>query len=170
MQGVAHASSCDECIGPIVEDIVQPRILMVLNYRCVNYAVLLLVLLCSGCGLFLKAKPQSPVHDVLIRDVDFIVPGEIRAAVGEEIRWHNQLSVPIYLGFLGVKPIKEVSCGKGFTTFFGGIADIVTIRAGDYVSACFSRAGTLKYNMWMDLGDPLHSMSPVAVLYLEQAR
>ncbi|MDH5640362.1 MAG: hypothetical protein OEY28_03635, partial [Nitrospira sp.] len=92
-----------------------------------------------------------------------------RAIVGEEVRWHNELAVPIHLGFLGVRPIKEISCGKGFKTWLGEIKDIVTIRAGDYVSACFSRPGTLRYNVWTDLGDPLHTMSPVAILYLEQA-
>jgi len=140
-----------------------------LNDRYTNWMLVLLLLLCSGCGLLSKGESPRSVYDVVIQEVDFIVPGEIRATVGEEIRWHNQLSVPVHLGFLGVRPITEVSCGKGFTTLFGGIKDIVTIRAGEYVSACFSRAGTLKYNMWMDLGDPLHSMSPVAVLYLEPA-
>lgn len=140
-----------------------------LNNRYANWMLVLLLLLCSGCGLLSKGESPRSVYDVVIQEVDFIVPGKIRATVGEEIRWHNQLSVPVHLGFLGVRPIKEVSCGKGFTTLFGGIKDIVTIRAGEYVSACFSRAGTLKYNMWMDLGDPLHSMSPVAVLYLEPA-
>lgn len=142
---------------------------MLLNYRWVNSGVLLVLALCSGCGILAKSEPHRSVHDVVIQEVDFLVPKEIRATVGEEIRWHNQLSVPVHLGFLGVRPIKEVSCGKGFTTLFGGIKDIVTIGAGESVSACFSRAGTLKYNMWMDLGDPLHSMSPVAVLYLESA-
>lgn len=130
---------------------------------------LLLLSICSGCALFSKTETPRPVRDVHIQQQDVIVPGEIRAAVGEEIRWHNQLSVPVHLGFLGVRPIKEISCGKGFTTWFGEIKDLVTIRAGDYVSACFSRAGTLRYNIWTDLGDPLHTMSPIGVLYLEQA-
>ena len=144
---------------------------MALNYQWATYAVLALAVLCSGCGPFSKGEQQRPVHTVLIQEEgDFIVPGELRATIGEEIRWYNTLSVPVHLGFLGVRPVKEVSCGKGFTTLLGGVKDMVTIRAGDYVSACFNRTGTLKYNVWADLGDPLHSMSPVAVLYLEQAR
>jgi len=142
---------------------------MVLSRRWATYMVLALAFLCSGCGLFSKEEQHRPVHHVLIQDGDFVVPRELRATIGEEIRWYNTLSTPVHLGFLGVKPIEDVSCGKGFTTVFGGVKDMVTIRAGDFVSACFNRAGTLKYNVWVDLGDPLHSMSPVAVLYLEQA-
>ena len=138
------------------------------KYLCVSCALLLLSI-GSGCGLFAKGETPWPVRDVHIHDGNAIVPDEIRATVGDEIRWHNQLSVPVHLGFLGVNPIKEISCGKGFTTWFGEIKDIVTIRAGDYVSACFSRAGTLRYNIWTDLGDPVHTMGPTAVLYLENA-
>jgi len=58
-----------------------------------------------------------------------IVPDHLYAAVGEEIRWHNLLSVPVHLGFLGVKPIKEVGCG-GLQDMVWEIKDMVTIHAG----------------------------------------
>lgn len=140
---------------------------MWLNYSYISCALLLV--LSSGCGLFSKVETTRVVRDIHIEGQAVMVPGEIRAMVGEEIRWHNELDVPVHIGFLGVRPIKEISCGKGFTTWFGEIKDIVMIRAGDYASACFSQAGTLRYNIWTDLGDPLHTMSPMAVLYLEQA-
>ena len=125
--------------------------------------------LSSGCALSSGSKDPSLVLDVRIHDQHNIVPDHLYAAVGKEIRWHNLLSVPIHLGFLGVDPIKEVGCGKGFKTWYGGIKDIVTIRAGEYVSACFTQVGTVRYNVWTDLGDPLHSMSPTAVVHLEEA-
>lgn len=123
----------------------------------------------SGCALYSGSDDPPRVRDVRIHDRTHIVPDRLYAAVGEEIRWHNLLSVPVHLGFLGVKPVKEVSCGKGFTTWYGGIKDMVTIRAGDYVSLCFTRVGTVRYNIWTDLSDPLHSMSPTAVIQLEEA-
>ncbi len=141
-----------------------------LKYSYMSSVLLLLLLsIGSGCGFFSKGDTAWPVRDINIQEQDLIVPGETRAIVGEEIRWHNKLSVPVHLGFLGVRPIKEIRCGKGFTTWFGEIKDIVTIHAGDYVSACFSRAGTLRYNIWTDLGDPVHTMGPTAVLHLENA-
>lgn len=123
----------------------------------------------SGCALYSGSDDPPRVRDVRIHDRNHIVPDHLYAAVGEEIRWHNLLSVPVHLGFLGVKPVKEVGCGKGFTTWYGGIKDMVTIQAGDYVSLCFTRVGTVRYNIWMDLADPLHSMSPTAVIQLEEA-
>lgn len=123
----------------------------------------------SGCVLYSGSDDPPRVRDVRIHDRNHIVPDHLYAAVGEEIRWHNLLSVPVHLGFLGVKPIKEVSCGRGFTTLYGAIKDMVTIRAGDYVSLCFTRVGTVRYNIWTDLADPLHSMSPTAVIHIEEA-
>ena len=88
--------------------------------------------------------------------------------VGEEIRWHNQLSVPIHLGLLGVAPIVAAGCDKGFKTWYGTIKDMVAIPAGDFVSVCFLRARTVRYNVWTDISDPFHSMSPTAIIHLDE--
>ncbi|MDH4098080.1 MAG: hypothetical protein OEW25_12640 [Nitrospira sp.] len=138
-----------------------------LKQTCVIAVLCLCVF--SGCALSSESDAQPRVLDVHIHDRNHIVPDHLYAAVGEEIRWHNLLSVPVHLGFLGVKPIKEVGCGKGFTTWYGGIKDMVMIPAGEYVSVCFTRTGTVRYNIWTDLGDPLHSISPTAVIHLEAA-
>lgn len=139
-----------------------------LKQTCV-VAVLNLALFSAGCALSLGLDVPPRVLDVHIHDRHNIVPDRLYATVGEEIRWHNRLMVPIHLGFLGVNPIKEVGCGNDFKTWYGGIKDMVTIRAGGYVSLCFTRPGTVRYNVWTDLGDPLHSMSPTAVIHLEEA-
>lgn len=129
----------------------------------------LFIVAVAGCAMATRVDPPPHVHDIHIVSRDVINPVELYATVGEEIRWHNRLTVPIHLGFLGLNPIKEVGCGKGFKTWYGGIRDMVTIRAGGYVSLCFTRAGTFRFNVWTDLGDPLHSMSPTAIIHLEEA-
>jgi hypothetical protein len=138
-----------------------------LKHICVVAALCLCVF--SGCAFSSGSDAPPRVRDVRIHDRTHVVPDHLYAAVGEEVRWHNLLSVPIYLGFLGVNPIKEVGCGKGFTTWYGGIKDLVKIRAGEYVSLCFTRGGTVRYNVWTDLADPLHSISPTAIIQLEEA-
>lgn len=122
----------------------------------------------TGCATSSKMDGSVRVHDIHIGDQLSITPVELYAAVGDEIRWHNLLQTQVHLGFLGASPIKEVSCEKGFTTWFGGIKDLVPIRAGSYVSVCFKQAGTIRYNVWRDLSDPFRSMSPMAVIYLDE--
>lgn len=131
--------------------------------------MVLIVFVVTGCGVFSKADPPTRVHDIYINGQDSITPLELYAAVGEEIRWHNQLSVPIHLGLLGVKPIAEVGCDKGFKTWFGAIKDVVVIPAGEYVSVCFLQARTVRYNIWTDIADPFHSMSRTAIIHLDEA-
>ena len=137
-----------------------------LNHRALRCTVFILTL--TGCVTSPKVDRLPRVHDIHISDQASITPVELYAAVGDEIRWHNLLPTQVYLGFLGVNPVKEVSCEKGFKTWFGGIKDFVTIRAGNYVSVCFKQAGTIRYNIWRDLSDPFHSMSPMAVIHLNE--
>ena len=132
-------------------------------------ALLLIVVVLAGCNVFSKVDRPTRVHDIHISDQGSITPIELYAAVGEEIRWHNSLSVPIYLGLLGVNPIADVRCDKGFKTWFGTTKDMVKIPAGGYVSACFLQARTIRYNIWTNIADPFHSMSPTAVIHLDEA-
>lgn len=122
----------------------------------------------TGCSLFSNVEKPTRVHDIHIDGTNSIRPLELYATVGEEIRWHNQLSAPIHLGLLGVNPIGEIRCDKGFKTWFGTIKEMVTIPAGGYVSVCFQHARTIQYNIWTDLADPFRSMSPTAVIHLDE--
>ena len=135
----------------------------------VGLSSLLFLFVLSGCTFFSKADTPTRVHDIRISDQGLITPIELYAMVGEEIRWHNSLSVPIHLGLLGVDPIVEVRCDKGFKTWFGAIKDMVKIPAGGYVSVCFLQARTVRYNIWTNIADPFHSMSPTAVIHLDEA-
>lgn len=131
--------------------------------------LLFILVILTGCSVFSKADTPTRVHDIYINGQDSITPLELYAAVGEEIRWHNQLAVPIHLGLLGVKPIEEARCDKGFKTWFGTIKDMIPIAAGDFVSVCFLHARTVRYNVWTDITDPFHSMSPTAIIHLDEA-
>lgn len=122
----------------------------------------------SGCATSSRINSPLRIHDIQISSQDSITPNELYAVVGEEIRWHNTLSVPIHLGLLGVQPIAEAGCSKGFTTWFGAMKDIITISPGDYISLCFLQARTVRYNIWTDLTDPVRSMSPTAVIHLDE--
>lgn len=127
------------------------------------------ILTFSGCAASSGLSESARIRDVQIHGQGHITPIELHASVGEEIRWHNRLSTPVHLGFLGVKAVNEVGCEKGFKTWYGGVKDFVTIHPGEYVSVCFTRARTVRYNIWTDLLNPFHSMSMTAVIYLDGA-
>ncbi len=129
----------------------------------------LLLVILVGCTIFPKAVMPLRVHDIHINGQHSITPAELYAVVGEEIRWHNDLSVPIYLGFLSVKPMQQAGCERGFKTWYGAMKDIVRISAGQYVSLCFLQSRMVQYNIWTDIADPVNSMSPTAVIHLDEA-
>jgi hypothetical protein len=123
----------------------------------------------AGCAIFSKEDMPLRIHDIHINGQHSINPAELYAVVGEEIRWHNDLSNPIYLGFLSVQPMPQAGCERGFTTWYGTMKDIVRIPAGQDVSLCFFQPRMVRYNIWTDLADPVHSMSPTAVIHLDEA-
>lgn len=137
-----------------------------LKQRGVQWMLLIVVL--SGCSVSSKGVMSSRTHDIHINGQDFISPIELYAAVGEEIRWHNDLSRPVYLGLLGVQPVQEFGCERGFKTWYREVKHIVTIPVGEYVSLCFLQSRTIWYNIWTDLSDPVRSMSPTAVIHLDE--
>jgi len=141
-------------------------IITMLNHGIISSALFIFTF--TGCAASSHVDPPPRIHHIQIGNQDSITPAELYAVVGEEIRWHNALSVPIRLGLLGVQPIAETGCDKGFTTWFGSMKDMTTIPPGDYVSLCFLRARTVRYNVWTDLADPIHSMSPTAVIHLDE--
>lgn len=135
----------------------------------VGSSIPLLLVVLVGCTMFSKSVMPLRVHDIHINGQDSINPAELYAVVGEEIRWHNDLSVPNYLGFLGVQPMQQAGCERGFKTWYGAMKDIVRIPAGKYVSLCFLQSRIVQYNIWTDIADPVHSMSPTAVIHLDEA-
>ncbi len=135
----------------------------------IGSSIPLLFVVLVGCTIFPKEGMPLRVHDIHINSQNSINPAELYAVIGEEIRWHNNLSAPIYLGFLSVQPMKQAGCERGFKTWYGAMQDIVRIPAGKYVSLCFLQSRMVRYNIWTDIADPTHSMSPTAVIHLDEA-
>jgi hypothetical protein len=142
---------------------------MAIMLKRIGSSIPLLFVVVVGCTMFSKSAMPLRIHDIHINGRYSIIPAELYAVIGEEIRWHNDLLAPIYLGFLGVQPMQQVGCERGFKTWYGAMKDIVRIPAGQYVSLCFLQSRMVRYNIWTDIADPVHSMSPTAVIHLDEA-
>lgn len=99
----------------------------------------------SGCSTW-SNKPTVPetsrtavVHDVRVSLTD-IEPAELRANVGDEVRFINDKTQPIRVVL--IEAGKRIACNKGFNGMIDQEADI---KPGQYASFCFSQPGTVKY-------------------------
>jgi plastocyanin len=91
-------------------------------------------------------KPTVPetsrtavVHDVHVSLTD-IAPTELRANVGDEVRFINDKTQPIRIVL--IEAGKSIACNKGFN---GNIDQEADIKPGQYASFCFNKTGTVKY-------------------------
>lgn len=99
----------------------------------------------SGCSMWTN-RPTVPetsrtaiVHDVRITLTD-IEPAELRANVGDEVRFLNDKTQPIRVVL--IEAGKSIACNKGFN---GTIDQEADIKPGQYAGFCFSKPGTVKY-------------------------
>jgi plastocyanin len=104
-----------------------------------------LSLLLPGCNTW-SNKPTVPemsrtavVHDVRVSLTD-IQPADLRANVGDEIRFLNDKTQPIRVVL--IEAGKSIACNKGFNGMIDQEADV---KPGQYASFCFSKPGTVKY-------------------------
>ncbi|GKS60218.1 hypothetical protein YTPLAS18_37450 [Nitrospira sp.] len=111
----------------------------------------------SGCQSPTPSDTTIAVHDIQIRDG--VSPLSLFAGVGDEIRWRNDQEEPVLLVLLETRGATDLSCNKGFS-WFGQFTEHVTIEPHKSVSLCFSKPGTIRYNVWLDVEDQHHSMSP----------
>src|SRR5512146_2704509 len=95
-----------------------------------------------------------------------VTPRTLYAQVGDEIRWQNLSSDPVRIGILDSKWRDHVVCEKGFKRF-GSMEDFVIIQPQEYVSLCFSKATTLRYNVWLDARNLKGPMSPTAAVRID---
>jgi plastocyanin len=107
--------------------------------------LILLSVVLAGCSTW-SNKPTVPetsrtaiVHDVRISLTD-IEPAELRANVGDEIRFLNDKTQPIRVVL--IEAGKSIACNKGFN---GTIDQEADIKPGQYASFCFSKPGTVRY-------------------------
>jgi plastocyanin len=104
-----------------------------------------LTVVLAGCSTW-SNKPTVPetsrtatVHDVRVSLTE-IDPVELRANVGDEIRFINDKTQPIRVVL--IEAGKRIACNKGFN---GTIDQEADIKPGQYASFCFSQPGTVKY-------------------------
>ena len=117
----------------------------------------------SGCGTAAVSNPTT-VHDVNISQD--VTPRLLTVQPGDEIRWHNLLPSPVKVGILDNKWQDNILCQKGFM-WFGQMNDLVTIAPNEYVSLCFSKPGTVRYNVWLDPNNLTGSMTPTSTIRID---
>ncbi len=113
-----------------------------------SYAwVLLGAVLCMGLAACTgpKTSRSGEIQTVNIETEPH--PADVRVNVGDEVRWVNHRSLPVYLELVGDVTL---SCERGFSNFIGMRSESVKIKADKSVSACFSTVGLVKYNLRME--------------------
>ena len=113
----------------------------------------------SGCANTSTVSPPIRTHFIQIREQ--VSPQDLYVNVGDEVRWQNLRPDPVKVSLLTQHRPDLVSCEKGFTRF-GAMEDTATILPREYVSLCFSKPGTIQYNVWLNPADPRGSMTPTA--------
>ena len=111
----------------------------------------------TGCQSAAPTVGEVTVRHIHIRDE--VTPLSLFAGVGEEIRWQNDREEPVQLSILEARGATDLACNKGFG-WFGQFTEHVTIAPHESVSLCFSKPATIRYNVWLDIDDRHHSMTP----------
>lgn len=108
------------------------------------------------------ASPDaSPLRTHYIHIQNGVSPQRLDVQVGDEVRWRNLRSEPVKISLLSHLSGAGISCQTGFSQF-GMLDDTATIPPNAYVSLCFARAGSVQYNVWLKIEDPVRSMTPTA--------
>jgi hypothetical protein len=121
----------------------------------------LVALILAACSYGREAGHPARVHYVQIRET--VTPMTLYANVGDEIRWQNLRKEAVKIGLLGNPNLDTVACHKGFS-WLGAIQDLVTVKPSEYVSLCFSEPATIRFNVWMNVEDLTHDMSPTGTI------
>lgn len=127
-------------------------------------AVICLVMISTACGVPETRPPTASVHNIHIDDD--VTPTLLYVQRGDEVRWHNLRPHPVRMGLLGTTWRNLVVCQTGFTRF-GQVDDLVMIPPQQYVSLCFSRVGTVRYNVWLDPKNLTGSMTPTSTIRID---
>ncbi|MCE3221948.1 MAG: exported protein of unknown function [Nitrospira sp.] len=96
-----------------------------------------------------------------------VAPRQLIVQVGDEVRWQNLNQHPVRLRMLEEQGPDLFVCDKGFSQL-GVVQDTVTIAPLQYVSLCFSKAATLRFNVWLDANDPQGAMTPTGTIRVEK--
>lgn len=109
------------------------------------------VLLAAACASHYTSSRTGAVRDIIV--IEAPNPGELRVNPGDEVRWVNRRTQPIQIDLLETR-VSELTCNRGFTDFFGGPREHVTLEANQTASVCFPIAGMIRYNVRMESALP----------------
>ena len=132
--------------------------------------LLLLALLILGVNAGCVSKP-GPRLTGSVRYFNIrtdIAPRHLIVQVGDEVRWQNLNQHAVRLRMLEDNGPELFACNKGFSQL-GVVQDTVTIAPLQYVSLCFSKAATLRFNVWLDADDPQGAMTPTGTIRVERS-
>jgi hypothetical protein len=83
------------------------------------------------------------VYEVQISDTPH--PKDQEVHPGDEVRWINRRSAPVWMYFENDLP-NELSCERGFS-YYWGTEEVAKIEPGQSVSLCFGRQETVGYSI-----------------------
>ena len=137
------------------------RKLPVTMSTCITGWVRLLIwpILLAGCASAPPGTSLLRTHYIHIQDA--VSPQRLEVHIGDEVRWPNLRRAPVRVSLLSQLSGSGVSCRTGFSRF-GSLDDTATIPPNSYASLCFARTGSIQYTVWLNLEDPLRSMTPTA--------
>lgn len=134
----------------------------------VRAVVILLILLSAGLDAGCGSTPGSSLTGTIryfnIRTE--VAPRHLIVQIGDEIRWQNLNQHPVRLRMLEDMGLDLIACDKGFSQL-GVLQDTVTIAPMQYVSLCFSKPTTVRFNVWLDVDNPQGAMTPTGSIRVE---
>ncbi len=128
--------------------------------------VLLALGLETGCSSRPDPRLTGTVRYFNIRTE--VAPSQLIVQVGDEVRWQNLNEHAVRLRMLGDQGPDLFVCDKGFSQL-GVVQDSVTIAPLQYVSLCFSKAATLRFNVWLEADNPQGAMTPTGTIRVERS-
>jgi hypothetical protein len=105
-------------------------------------ALLVIMGLLAACSLPATSRTGT-VHEVIISDT--LHPRDLEVRPGDEVRWTNRGSAPVWMYFENDLP-NELSCERGFSYYYG-TEEFAKIEPGQSVSLCFGRQETVGYSV-----------------------
>lgn len=119
----------------------------------------------TGCSSHPDPRLTGTVRYVNIRTD--VAPRQLIVQVGDEVRWQNLNPHAVRLRMLEDPAPDLFACSKGFSQL-GVVQDTVTIAPREHVSLCFSKAATVRFNVWLDADDPQGAMTPTGTIRIEK--
>lgn len=119
----------------------RPGTMMTTPKELLMLAALLATAACAGMPI---ASQTGAAHDVLIKE-DELAPHELIVEAGDEIRWINQRTTPVWVYFYK-SSLDEVVCQRGFS-YFWGVEEFAKIEPKQSVSVCFAHVDAVSYRV-----------------------